>query len=134
MKKTPKQKVIELAGFDASVSWKEKSGEIKGKVVDQIIDLLEPQEGESTSDLKARLLGNNGKGSVSNKKLVKLYNTSMRLKSEFGGKKANIVDALLNARKGSKGKVDADYQTHLEKKSVATLLLLHDHARKAGNL
>lgn len=129
MRKSPREKIIELAGGPIEGKWSQNSATYKGKVLDQIVDYLEPAFGEDSNDLKARLLGGTNNGSISNKKLLKLYNTSMRLKNDFGGKKSNVVDALMKARPK-----DNDYRTHLEKKTTATLILLHDHARKAGDI
>jgi hypothetical protein len=134
MKQSPKDQLIALSGKTVSGKWSESSREVKAAVLDQVADVLDHQDGESTSELKDRLLGGEGKGSISNQKLLKLHRIGTRVKNEFGGKKSQLVDKLMDARRGENGKVDETYRTHLEKKSIATLLLLHDHAKKAGDI
>lgn len=125
MKKTPKALLMELAGGSPSEEkWTENVGSYKQKIVDQIAPYLTPLNEESDSEMKERLL--NG---LSNKKLLKLHKVTSRLKEEFSGKKENLVNALLDLRKGKSGKVDQGYKTHLEKKSVANLMLWFDHSK-----
>lgn len=133
-KKSPKEKIIELAGGEVSGKWSENCRDYKAKVLDQIIPYLDKREDEDDSDLKERLLGSDNRGSISNNKLLKLHRNAMRLKNEFGGERSKIIDDLLDARKGESGKLDNDYRNHLEKKTTATLMLLHDHASKAGEI
>ncbi len=129
-KKSPKELVMELAGVtELSGSWRENAVEIKRKVLDQIAPYLDRAEGESVEDLKNRLLDKE-RGTISNKKLLKLYRIAQRLKNEFGGKKENLIDTLMKL----KGEKDTSYRRHLEKQSLATLLQRYDHAKKKGLL
>jgi hypothetical protein len=130
-KLTPKQRV---SNNDNSEGWKSRALDVKRAIVNDIAEVLEPNAGESVSEMKARLLGEDGSGSVSNKKLEKLQRVANRLRSDFDGKKENIINALLETRKGKSGKTDEHYRRHLDKKSIATLLLTFDHAKKKGNL
>ena len=130
-KLTPKQRV---SNNDNTEGWKGRALDVKRAIVNDIAEVLEPNAGESVSEMKARLLGEDGSGSVSNKKLEKLQRVANRLRSDFGGKKENLVNALLETRKGKSGKTDEHYRRHLDKKSIATLLLTFDHAKKKGNL
>ena len=57
MKKSPKQKIIELAGGEVSGKWAQNSRTYKEKVLDQVADYLDFYEGESKSEWKQRLLG-----------------------------------------------------------------------------
>lgn len=135
MKKSPKQQILELVGASASDGkWSENAQAYKSQLLDKIVSHLERADGESESDLKSRLLGDDGNGSVSNKKLIKMYYNVERLKEEFGGSKNKLIDALLQVNVGASGKIDEDFRRHLEKKSVATLLLSYDHAVKAGEI
>lgn len=135
MKKSPKQQILELIGAtEGDEKWSTNANKYKGQLLDKIVKFLDREDGESDSELKARLLGDDGNGSISNKKLIKLYNTAQRLQNEFGGEKSKLIDSLLQTQVGKSGKVDEDYRRHLEKKSVATLLLTYDHAVKAGEV
>lgn len=135
MKKSPKQQILDLVGASESDGkWSENAQAYKSQLLDKIVKHLDREDGESDSDLKSRLLGGDGNGSISNKKLIKLYNMVERLKADFDGSKDKIVDALLQTRVGASGKVDEDFRTHLNKKSISTLLLTYDHAVKAGEI
>jgi len=134
MKASPKQQLLKLAGVtESDSSWSGQVSDIKKKLVSEIAPLLDKAEGESNDDLVARLTGQYGNGGISNKKLVKLYKMVQRLKSDFGDKDG-LVKKLLEARKGESGNYDAGYEAHLNKKTIATLLLHFDHAKKAGLL
>lgn len=130
-KLTPKQRV---SNNDTGDKWKSRALEVKRAIVNDIATVLEPKAGETVEEMKSRLLGEDGSGSISNKKLEKLQRVAKRLRSDFGGKKENIVNALLETRKGKSGKTDEHYRRHLNKKSIATLLLTFDHAKKGGEL
>ena len=135
MKKSPKQQILELVGAtQGEEKWSANASKYKGQLIDKMVKYLDREDGESDSELKARLLGNDGNGSISNKKLIKLYNTTLRLQEEFGGEKSKLIDTLLQSQVGESGKIDEDYRRHLEKKSVATLFLTYDHAVKAGEI
>lgn len=106
----------------------------KSRLLDEIIPYLDRKEGESTEDLKQRLTSNNRHGMLSNSKLLKLHRIVTRLKADFGGKKENLINALMKTRTAAEGKEDSTYRKHLEKKSIATLFLQYDHAKKSGLL
>jgi hypothetical protein len=143
MKKSPKQQILELLDIkesDAQTKWADNTRQYKAQLLEQIIKYLDRESGQSESDLKDRLLGDERKdkdkrvGSISNKKLLKLYHVVERLKQEFDGKKDRLVDILLHSKKGVSGKTDQGYRTHLEKKSISSLFLMYDHAKKTGQL
>lgn len=133
MRTSPKQRILSLLKIKESESkWSENAASYKSQLLDQILPYLDRAESESESEAKSRLLGEGGKGSLSTGKLLKLYDNAQRLKSEFGGSKDKLVDTLLRVNVGTSGKLDEDFRRHLNKKSVATLLLSYDHAVKAG--
>ncbi len=101
----------------------------KEKIISEIAPYLEPEEGESQDDFIARLAGKNGPG-ISNTKILKLKRVADRMRDDFDGKRENLENAILEMRKGSSGKIDEGYRRHLHKKSLATLLLQHDHMKK----
>lgn len=103
----------------------------KEEILNQIKSNLQPQTDESADEMVTRLLGRDGNG-ISNKKLLKLKKISDRMENEFGGSKDKLVDALMDARRGEGGKVDETYRTHLNKKSLGTLLMTYDHKRQEG--
>lgn len=134
-KASPKEKILSIVSVSGEGKWKKQAAEAKGKLVRDLAQHLEPRKNETVEEMQARLLGGKGgKGGLSNKKLLKLHGVVQRLKTEFGGKKENLINALMNTQRGKDGKVNEDYRTHLQRKSVATLLLQFDHAKKAGRI
>ncbi|MCB9637554.1 MAG: hypothetical protein H6727_01450 [Myxococcales bacterium] len=134
-KASPKEKILSIVSISGDGKWKEQIPEAKGKLVRELAQYLEPRGGESVEEMQARLLGGqDGKGGISNKKLLKLHSLVQRLKGDFGGKKENIVNALMETQRGKEGKVNEDYRVHLQRKSIATLMHQYDHAKKAGRI
>ncbi|RMG99905.1 MAG: hypothetical protein D6705_01945 [Deltaproteobacteria bacterium] len=109
MKKTPLQQVRESFGS-------------KADLVEQVAGLVEPAEGESADELRARLRR------VSNAKLLHLHAVGTKVK-ELGGK-----DALVKKIAELKGQPkDLPYLDALAKKSLGSLLDLYGSlSRKAA--
>ncbi len=134
-KASPKEKILSITSVSGEGQWKKQAAEAKGKLVRDLAQHLEPRNNESVEEMQARLLGGQGgKGGLSNKKLLKLHAMVQRLKGEFGGKKDNIINALMETQRGKEGKVNEDYRIHLQRKSIPTLFLQYDHAKKAGRI
>ena len=138
-KAAPKVKILEIASVSGEGQWKQQIRDAKAKLIREISPYLETRGGESNEELQARLIGGIGHGGLSNSKLIKLHQLVQRLKADFGGKKENIVNALMETQRGATkdgkpGKVNEDFRTHLNKKSIATLIHMYDHAKKTGNL
>lgn len=135
MAKSPKQKIQEITQVAAEGAWSTRIKPAKSKLIEEMIPFLEPRRGESKEEMKQRLLGQTGKGGLSNKKILKLHRIVTRLRDEFQGERNNLINTLMEAQRGKKsGKVNEDYRKYLEKKSTATLFLQYDHAKKAGEL
>jgi len=134
MKKSPKQQILELVGAEDDGKWSENAVKYKKEILNGIISYLDRYDNETESELRERLLGGDGIGGISNKKLLKLHKMVTRLKDEFGGDKDNLIAELLKIRQGSSGKIDEGYRIHLQKKSIHTLMLMYDHAIKTGKL
>jgi hypothetical protein len=97
-------------------TWKNKAG------------LIADVKALATDDLwnDARVNGDKGLDSVSNKKLLRLYETLSRVKKEFGSR-AKLIDAIAAAQARAK---DADYKKGLERFSTPRLLDLLGAAKQ----
>ena len=97
-------------------SWKNKAGlisEVKALATDALWN------GD-------RLNGDKGLDSVSNKKLLRLYETLSRVKKEFGSR-AKLIDAIAGAQARDK---DADFKKGLERYSTPRLVDLLDSTKR----
>ena len=94
----------------------------KEDLVDRLVDRLERGEDETTEDFRTRLR------TVSNRKLLRLWDIANRLDAEFGNKEA-LVDALVGL-KFTHGRGDADYRKKLMTHKASRLLDLHDSLSK----
>jgi hypothetical protein len=97
-------------------SWKDKAGlisEVKALATDTLWN-------------DRRLNGDKGLDSVSNKKLLRLYDILTRVKKEFGSR-AKLIDAIAGAQ--GRGK-DEDYKKSLERFSTPRLLDLLTGAQR----
>lgn len=97
-------------------SWKNKAG------------LISEVKALATDDLwiGARLNDDKGLDSVSNKKLLRLYDILSRVKKEFGSR-TKLIDAIAAAQAGAK---DADFKKSLERFSTPRLLDLLTSAQR----
>jgi hypothetical protein len=97
-------------------TWKNKEG------------LISAVKALATDELwnDARLNDDKGLDSVSNKKLLRLYETLTRVKKEFGSR-AKLIDAIAAAQSRAK---DADYKKGLERFSTPRLLDLLTSAQR----
>ena len=97
-------------------SWKNKAG------------LISEVKALATDDLwnGDRLNGDKGLDSVSNKKLLRLFETLSRVNTEFGSR-AKLIDAIAAAQ--ARGK-DGDYKKGLERHSTPRLVDLLDSAKR----
>lgn len=100
---------------------KEKFGS-KDKLVDTLVGMLEPAEGESKEEFTERLKR------VANAKLLHLHGVSEKVK-ELGGKD-KIVAKIAELKGHAK---DKDFVTKLSEQSASSLVDMHDSlARKAA--
>ena len=97
-------------------SWKDKAG------------LISEVKALATDDLWSdrRLNADKGLDSVSNKKLLRLYDILSRVKKEFGSR-AKLIDAIAAAQARPK---DADFKKSLERHSTPRLLDLLTSAQR----
>ena len=85
----------------------------KEKLVDAVVDLLAKESSdESPGELKVRLMA------VSNKKLLRLHDSLVEIKDEYGSKE-ELVRALSEAQGKAR---DADYVNKLQTQSIYRLL------------
>ncbi len=63
----------------------------KAALVDKVVALLSPDEGEEREDFENRIK------TLSNDKLLRLYSANQRLEKEYGSREA-LVDAVVKAR------------------------------------
>ncbi|MCB9557235.1 MAG: hypothetical protein H6707_14095 [Deltaproteobacteria bacterium] len=95
----------------------------KEKLVDKLVGQLDPAEGESKDEFRARLLA------APNTKLLRLVATLDEVQKRFGGKD-KLIDAILELEGRKK---DEDYRTALAEQSVVRLMgHLRDAERRAA--
>ncbi len=93
---------------------KERFGS-KEEVVKLLVDRLHKHEDESKEEFTKRLLR------VSNKKLLKLYETTEAVYEKFGTK-MDLVDKILKLERPNASKVDEPFKESLLRKSHGYLL------------
>ncbi len=89
----------------------------KADLIKQLAPLLRRQDGESETELRARLLR------TPNRKLLHLYDVEQELRSRFKGRE-QLADAICKLRFADK-KVDQDYRSKILNYSTARLLDRH---------
>ena len=96
----------------------------KEALVKQVIPMLDKDKDESKDDFKSRI------NSLSNSKLMRLFDNHTRVKDEFGSK-TKLVDKIMDLKKPvNSDKIDKDYRNKLLTLRVARLLEIYRIAKK----
>ena len=86
------------------------------QLVDKLVDLVDKQHGDASSDeVRSRLMG------LSNKKLLRLYRTEQTVRERFGDR-GKLVAHILKMRQDAGLTADGDFARKLDAYSKARLL------------
>ncbi len=93
-----------------------KNFESRAKLVEQLVGLVDKQNGDSTPEqVKSRLMG------LPNKKLVRLYQVEQKVREKFGTREKMLAH-IVDARKKAGLSADAAFQKILDGYTKARLL------------
>lgn len=93
-----------------------KNFESRGKLVDQLVGMVDKQHGDSSNEqVKARLMG------LPNKKLLRLYQVEQKVREKFGSRE-KMVEHIVSARKKAGLSADAAFKAILDGYTKARLL------------